>query len=159
MVTVRAVAAESRSGPAAGPEIAWARPMSRSDLFVFVVDGDDAVRDSVAVSLEDAGYSVALFASAAQFLDGYRPSQRGCLVVDLDLPEMNGSELLQVLLARRITLPTVITSRRLRRHRRVRHLPGVVAILEKPFGDRELLTWVEHALRPPSGSPDGDADR
>jgi two-component system, LuxR family, response regulator FixJ len=122
--------------------------MNGTGPIVFVVDADDAVRDAVAVSLEDAGYSVALFASAAQFLDGYPPGQQGCLVLDLDLPEMDGSELLRVLVARRIALPAIMTSRRLRNHRqRVGRLPGVVAVLEKPFGDRELLAWVEQALR------------
>jgi FixJ family two-component response regulator len=114
---------------------------------IFIVDDDDAVCDSLAAVLETAGYTVTTFRSAEQFLDAYRPGASGCLIVDLDLPEMSGPTLVGTLVAREIKLPAVLMSGRLRARHVEQTLPsGVVALLEKPFGDRELLERVEFAL-------------
>ncbi len=66
---------------------------------VFVVDDDEAVRDSLAALLESAGLPVVVFASGKVFLAAYDPRQRGCLLLDLDLPDMHGTEVLQALFA------------------------------------------------------------
>lgn len=122
---------------------------------IFVIDDDDAVRDALTVLLETEGYVVATFESAAQFLDAYRHEARSCLVVEVDLPEMDGSQLADLLVARGIELPVVLMSGQLRNRRLEQGLPiGVVALLEKPFGERELLARIEYALgRSPSTAP------
>lgn len=120
------------------------------DPVVYIVEDDEAVRDALTVLLDSIGYTVAAFASAQAFLDAYQAGRRGCLLVDLDLPEMDGPELVGILIARQITLPAILMSGRMRRPRRGNQLPlGVVALLEKPFGDGELLQRIELAL----GSP------
>lgn len=125
-----------------------ARAMSAGDATIFVIDDDEAVRDALATSLQAAGYEVAMFASARQFLDWYEPGQPGCLVVDLDLRGMGGAALLGVLFARNVRLPAVITSARLKTPRLIAGPPGgAIEILAKPFGDEELLERVRHALR------------
>ena len=53
---------------------------------VFVVDDEEAVRDSLQWLLESSGLQVALFDSAEAFLQGYDPAQPGCLVVDVRMP-------------------------------------------------------------------------
>jgi len=114
---------------------------------VYIVEDDEAVRDALAVLLESAGYAVIAFPSARAFLDHYPSREPGCLLVDLDLPEMDGPQLVGVLVARGIKLPAVLMSARMRNLRlQVAPPPGVVAILEKPFGDHELLKRVEFAL-------------
>jgi FixJ family two-component response regulator len=114
---------------------------------VYVVENDEAVRDALAALLESAGYAVGAFASARDFLDAYRPGRPGCLLVDLDLPGVGGPELVGILVARRIELPAVLMSRRMRRLRLRNHLPmGVVGVLDKPFGDHELLQRIALAL-------------
>jgi FixJ family two-component response regulator len=114
---------------------------------VYIVEDDEAVRDALAVLLDSAGYPVTAFGSARAFLAGYQPGTQGCLLVDLDLPEMDGAQLVGILVARGIELPAVLMSARMRNLRlRVAPPPGVVAILEKPFGDHELLQRVELAL-------------
>lgn len=119
---------------------------------IFIVDGDEAVRDALATSLEGAGFSVALSGSAQAFLDAYRPEGRACLLVELDLPDFDGGALVSMLLARRIELPAIVMSRRLKNHRLAARLPaGVAGVLEKPFGDAELLGQIRHAL---GGVPD-----
>jgi FixJ family two-component response regulator len=115
---------------------------------VYIVEDDAAVRDALTVLLDSAGYAVAAFGSAQTFLDVYQPQEPGCLLVDLDLPEMDGPQLVGVLVARGIELPAVLMSARMRNLRlQVAPPPGVVAILEKPFGDHELLQRIDLALR------------
>ena len=108
---------------------------------VILVDDDDAVRDAVATSLRTAGFTVVTFGSARQLLDEHRAGRRGCLVVDLDLPDI------EVELLRMLSLPTIVTSRRLRRRALARALaPLPVVLLEKPFGIDDLLPLVRAAL-------------
>jgi two-component system CheB/CheR fusion protein len=117
------------------------------DPIVYIVEDDEAVRDALRVLLESIGYAVGAFASARAFLDAYRPGRRGCLLVDLDLPGMDGPELVGILLARRVELPAVLMSGRMRRPRLRKSLPaGFVGLLEKPFGDDELLQRITFAL-------------
>jgi len=121
--------------------------MPGADPVIYVVEDDDAVRDALTVLLESVGYTVAAFGSARTFLDGYRPERAGCLLIDLDLPEMDGPQLVGILVARRIKLPAVLMSARMHNRRLQANLPpGVVAILEKPFGDQQLLRLIAFAL-------------
>ncbi len=118
---------------------------------IYVVENDEAVRDALTILLESVGYAVAAFATARGFLDAYRPGRPGCLLVDLDLPEVAGPELVGILVARRVTLPAVLMSARMHKLRLRNHLPlGVVGVLEKPFGDHELLQRIQCALGPPA---------
>ncbi len=83
-----------------------------------------------------------------QFLDALQPDHNGCLVIDLDLPGMAGLDLVRVLTDRRINLPAILMTGRIH-NRQLKDQPqaGIVGILEKPFGDRELLEQVEYALQ------------
>jgi two-component system, LuxR family, response regulator FixJ len=116
------------------------------DILVFLVDDDDAVRDAVAISLRTAGFRVVACGSARQLLESYRDGQRGCLVVDLDLPDLE-MLLLPMSASSKLSLPTIMTSRRLRRRviaRAFASLPAV--LLEKPFGIDDLLPLVKAAI-------------
>ena len=64
---------------------------------VFVVDDDDAVRDSLRLLLKSAGIPCEVFASAQEFLSAYDPAQPGCLVLDVRMPGMGGLEFLESL--------------------------------------------------------------
>ena len=63
---------------------------SDRDTVIYIVEDDEAVRDSLAAVLEAAGHQVAAFRSGREFLNAYRPGFDGCLVVDLDMPELDG---------------------------------------------------------------------
>ena len=122
------------------------------DALVFLVDDDEAVRDAVTTALRAAGFGVATFGSARQFLEAYRAGQRGCLIVDLDLPGVE-SDLLRMLASAELALPVIVTSRRLRRGQLAPALNGGrVALLEKPFGIDELLPLIDAALAPRTGA-------
>jgi FixJ family two-component response regulator len=113
---------------------------------LFVVDDDDAVRDALATTLAASGFAVAPFRSVREFIDGYRSGGPACLIVELDLPEIDGLGLLRMLPDAGIDLPVIMTSRRLRLRRLPDGLAAWVEILEKPFGREELLRLVDAAL-------------
>ncbi len=114
---------------------------------IFLVDGDEAVRDAVASALQAAGFRACAFDSGQQFLAAYRPGQRACLVVDLDLPDMDGLALLRLLVADERALPTIVTSRRLRRAALANVLaPLPTLLLQKPFGVDDLLPLIRDAI-------------
>ena len=118
---------------------------------IFLVDGDAAVRDALVVSLRAAGHRVAPFGSAVQFLGAYRPGEPGCLVVDMDLADLGAAELLRTLAASQVALPTIVTSRRLRRRGPADGFPSGTLFLDKPFDIEELLGLVRTLLQPGSG--------
>ena len=114
---------------------------------VFIVDDDDAVRDSLAVLLEAAGLPVAAFASGVEFLAAYERGRPGCLLLDLDLPGMSGPEVLRALVAAGAKLPVIlITGRRDGVLRAQATAEDVVGLLEKPFQDQVLMRTIGAAL-------------
>jgi two-component system response regulator FixJ len=114
---------------------------------VYVVDDDEAVRDSVRLLLETDGRKVRPFAAAADLLRALPAAPLGCLVLDYQMPATNGLELLDDLRARNVTLPAIlITGQCDPRIRRRAGQAGVAKFLEKPFTDGALLTAVEEAM-------------
>jgi FixJ family two-component response regulator len=112
---------------------------------VFVVDDDDAVRDALSTALTSSGFAIAAFRSAAELIEGYRAGGPACLVVELDLPDIDA--LLPMLRKAGADLPVIVTTRRLRRRRLPDELAACVGLLEKPFGHDELMVLVRAALR------------
>jgi len=117
------------------------------DVTIYLVDEDDAVRDAIAMALRAAGHPVVAFGSGRQFFDAYQPGATGCLVVDMDLPDLGAIELLRRFAASHAALPAIITSRRLKRRAPLGELPpGRILYLDKPFGIDELLQLIRMAL-------------
>jgi len=114
---------------------------------IFVVDDDEAVRDSLQMLLESEGLKVETFASALEFLESDLPSRQGCLIVDVQMPDMNGLELQQRLLADGNDLPVIIVTGHGDIPMAVKALKsGARDFIEKPFKDEEILNSVRHAL-------------
>ena len=114
---------------------------------VFIVDDEEAVRDSLQWLLESSGLKVALFDSAEAFLQGYDPAQPGCLVVDVRMPGMSGLDLQEKLTELHYSIPVIFITG----HgdvpmavQAVKH--GAADFLEKPFNDKELLQIVQRCL-------------
>jgi FixJ family two-component response regulator len=121
--------------------------MPARDSTVFLVDDDDAVRDSVSLLMKSAGLRTREFASADEFLDAYGRDQRGCLLLDVRMPGMSGLELQQELNRRNHTLPVVFISAHGDIPMAVEALRrGAVDFIQKPFDDQELLDTVRQAL-------------
>src|SRR5690349_3294374 len=108
--------------------------MAAERLTVFVVDDDEAVRDSLRLLLEADGRLVRDFAGGPELLAGLPDAPAGCLVLDYQMPVIDGLDLLDRLRARKVSLPVIfitgLCDARLRRRARG---SGVQAILEKPF--------------------------
>ncbi|MGB5209498.1 MAG: response regulator [Gammaproteobacteria bacterium] len=121
--------------------------MAVSDNTVFLVDDDDAVRDSVSLLMRSAELHTREFASAAEFLDAYDGKQPGCLVLDVRMPGMSGLELQKELSNRDYALPIVFISAHGDIPMAVEAVRrGAVDFLPKPFDDQELLAKVRLAL-------------
>ncbi len=120
--------------------------MKHSDV-ICIVDDDEAVRDSMRILLESYGYPVRDYASAAAFLEDHRVTEPGCLLLDLHMPGMDGIELVELLRRRRVLTPAIIVTGQKDplQLQRVEQA-GVMALLNKPVADGELIGWIEHAL-------------
>jgi RNA polymerase sigma factor (sigma-70 family) len=119
-----------------------------TDATVFVIDDDASVRDSINLVLSLKGMRTQLFSSAEDFLEAYRPEWRGCILTDLQMPQMTGLELQRVLHDRGILLPVVV----LTAHgdvptTRVAMKAGAFDFLEKPVNDEVLLDVLKNAIR------------
>jgi two-component system, LuxR family, response regulator FixJ len=122
-------------------------PRDGQRSMIFIVDDDDAVRDSLALLLECDGLPAQGFASARAFLEGGRPGGRDCLIVDLHMSGLNGIELLEELRRRGTRLPAiVITGRPTQAARNRAEAAGALALLEKPYDSKRLLKLVHQAL-------------
>jgi two-component system response regulator FixJ len=114
---------------------------------VFIVDDDEAVRDSLKILLETEGYRAMTFESAVAFLDGYRDGMRGCLLADVRMPDMTGLELQEVVIERRLGLPVIIVTGHGDVPMAVRAMKaGAVDFIEKPFNDTTILDSVRRAM-------------
>jgi len=121
--------------------------MSDAGERVYVVDDDEAMRDSLVWLLESHGIAVSAFASAAAFLEAYRADLRGCLVLDVRMPGMSGLELHERLKAGGATLPVVFVTGHGDVPMAVSALKrGALDFVEKPFAEKDLLRLVRQAL-------------
>jgi two-component system, LuxR family, response regulator FixJ len=114
---------------------------------IYVVDDDEAVRDSLVVVLEARGHTVRGFASAQQFL-GAAPSLRpGVLITDIRMPEMDGLELQQRLIERALPFPLIVITGHGDVALAVRAMKaGALDFIEKPFAAEAILHSVTAAL-------------
>ena len=110
---------------------------------IFIVDDDEAVRDSLRWLLEANGYRVKCFSSAEEFLQHYDPEHIGVLIVDVRMPGMSGLELQETLISRKSTLPMVFITGHGDVPMAVTTMKkGAVDFLEKPFNEADLRTIV-----------------
>ena len=114
---------------------------------VYVVDDDEAMRDSLVWLLEAHGLAVEAYPSGEAFLEAQREDMRGCLVLDVRMPGMSGLELHERLIARRAALPVIFVTGHGDVPMAVSALKrGAVDFIEKPFNDQDMLRLVEACL-------------
>ena len=114
---------------------------------VYVIDDDEAVRDSMGMLLESADLGYECFASADDFFAQYDDSRRGCLVLDIRMPGMTGLELQRKLGAEGSTLPIIFLTGHGDVPMAVEAMQkGAVDFIQKPFRDQELLDRIREAL-------------
>lgn len=127
---------------------------------VYLVDDDPDVRDAVAFLLESDGLAVATFAEPQALLDRVDGTSRGCLVLDVRLPQMDGLQLLDALRSRSVDMPVVFISGHGDIPMAVRAVQaGALDFLEKPFRDEVLLEKVRNGLELDRHRRDHQAER
>jgi FixJ family two-component response regulator len=117
------------------------------DKTVFVVDDDQAVARSLRWLLETVQLRVETFATAQSFLDNYRSSTPGCLILDVRMPGMSGLDLQERLKAQQIHLPIIFITGHGDVQMAVRAVKaGAFDFIEKPFNDQDLLDRIHKAI-------------
>jgi FixJ family two-component response regulator len=120
----------------------------RTGPTVFVVDDDDGMRAALSTLLSTVGYTTAVFSSAQDFLQRYKPDEPGCLVLDIRMPEMSGLELQQHLNRTGSMLPVIFITGHGDVPMAVQAMKeGAFEFIQKPFRDQDLLDRINHALQ------------
>ncbi len=115
---------------------------------VYVIDDDEAMRDSLDFLLGSANFQVTLFESAHYFLEALTSMDFGCVVSDVRMPGIDGIELLKRLKASRSAFPVLIMTGHGDVPLAVEAMKlGAADFLEKPFEDDRLVGMIDAALR------------
>lgn len=134
--------------------------MSNNKQQVFIVDDDDAIRDSMSMLLESVDVPHQCFATADAFLDGDDGARTGCLVLDIRMPGKNGLELQEILVEKDSLLPIIFITghgdipmavEAMRR--------GALDFLRKPLREQDLLDRIQQALDYEAGERNHLLDR
>jgi FixJ family two-component response regulator len=114
---------------------------------ISVIDDDESVRRTTTRLIESFGFRAAAFESAENFLGSGHLNDTSCLIVDVQMPGMNGLQLQSQLAAAGCSIPVIfITAHDDKESRRRAMQAGAVAFLAKPFNDEELLQIIHSAL-------------
>jgi two-component system, LuxR family, response regulator FixJ len=120
--------------------------MMPTEKLVHIVDDDDAVRRSAAFMLKHAGYRVESHVSGVAFLKDARHAERGCVLLDVRMPEMDGLEVQQEMTNNGIDMPIVILTGHGDVDVAVKAMrAGAVNFIEKPSEKETLLYAIEEA--------------
>ena len=114
---------------------------------VFVVDDDVSVRESLELLIRSEGLEAEIFGSAAEFLAHPRACTPSCLILDVNLPDLNGLELQKRIAVDRIEMPIIFITGYGDVPMTVKAMKaGAVEFLTKPFGDDVLLGAIRSAI-------------
>ena len=121
--------------------------MPHTTPIVFVVDDDVSVRESLELMIRWAGWQPEIFASAREFLSHPRVLAPSCLVLDVNLPDLNGLDLQKRVAGDRIDMPIIFITGYGDVPMTVQAMKaGAVEFLMKPFSDDVLLNAIRHAI-------------
>ena len=117
------------------------------EAYVFIVDDDASVRDSLRWLIESVQLKVLSFNSAQEFLDGYKNQQTGCVVLDVRMPGISGLDLQEELRQQGFVLPVIIITGHADVPMAVRAFKsGAYDFIEKPFNDQHLIDRIQQAI-------------
>ena len=121
-------------------------PLTNQSL-ISIIDDDQPVRESMRRLMRSLGYTVAVFASAADFLASPRLGETACLIADIQMPGMTGPELFRHLVGAGCPIPTILVTAYPSDADRARALnDGVVCYLRKPVDEQDLTRCLRAAL-------------
>jgi FixJ family two-component response regulator len=121
--------------------------MSAPKPLVFIVDDDISVRDSIGLLVQTEGWQVEVFPDASTFLEHEHGRVPSCLILDVNLPGLNGLELQQQISVQRPEMPIIFITGYGDVPTTVQAMKaGAVEFLQKPFAEDVLLDAVRGAL-------------
>ncbi|MEG3619249.1 response regulator transcription factor [Magnetovibrio sp. PR-2] len=122
-------------------------PMFHEDTTVYIVDDDQAVRDSLSWLISSIGLNVETFETAQHFLDNYNQQRPGCVLVDVRMPGMSGLELQKHISQENQCLPVIIVTGHGDVKMAVNAMKqGAFDFIEKPYNDQVMLDLLQTAL-------------
>ncbi len=121
--------------------------MPNSDLSVYIVDDDAAVRDSLGLLLKSVGLTSNAFESGVEFLEAFDHDWQGCILLDIRMPGVSGMEVHRKLVERDFNMPIIFITGHgdIPAAVEAMHL-GAYDFVQKPFQDQELLDRIQQAL-------------
>lgn len=121
--------------------------MNNSGPIIYIVDDDASVRRALSLLLKSHGFKVEAFMAAADFLAFKRLKLPSCLVLDIQLPDINGLALQDAMVARKITIPIIFITGHGDIPMSVKAMKmGAIDFLPKPFTEKKLLNAVTQAI-------------
>ncbi|MFL6438155.1 MAG: response regulator transcription factor [Terriglobales bacterium] len=121
---------------------------SERKKLISVVDDDESIRRTTALLIQSFGFQPAVFDSPESFLKSGQLPETSCLIVDVQMPGMNGLQLQRCLAASGCNIPVIfVTAFHNKESRQQAMQAGAVAFLSKPFNDELLFETIRTALR------------
>jgi FixJ family two-component response regulator len=122
-------------------------PSALDSALVYLVDDDEAIRDSLGLLFRSVGLNCEVYASALEFLEAYDPQRHSCLVADIRMPGLSGLELQQRLNERRADVPVIFITGHGDVPMAVNAMKsGASDFIQKPFRDQDLIDRIHKAL-------------
>ncbi|MCU7802331.1 MAG: response regulator [Candidatus Thiodiazotropha sp. (ex Lucinoma borealis)] len=114
---------------------------------VFVVDDNVVVREALVALLKIEGFHVQAYSSATDFLNAYQPDTPGCLLLDINLPDITGIKLQDLLAERDLNIPIIFLTGQANVSNTIQAFrKGAIDLIEKPASDEILLERINEAL-------------
>lgn len=127
---------------------------------VFIVDHDNAVRAALSLLVQTCGWKVRACASGSEFFAALASAWPACILIDLELPDMDGAAVQREISRLRMNLPLIaLTAYEDHPGARAAHRGGAKAVIAKPFHGDELISAITNLIGPPvekaiaAGSP------
>jgi FixJ family two-component response regulator len=122
--------------------------MADAQPIVYVVDDDESMLNTVRCLAESLGLPVKTYSSPRTFLSEFDGQHPACLVLDVQMPEMSGLELQELLVTRGMHLPTIVFTAHGEVPGAVRAMrTGAIDYIQKPFSNQTLLTRLRQAAQ------------
>jgi FixJ family two-component response regulator len=114
---------------------------------ISIIDDDPSVREATQSLIRSLGYDAQVFASAEEYLQSDRLSDSSCLITDLHMPGMSGTDLQDRLIAGGYQIPIIFVTAYYEDRIRDRVMDaGAFGFLRKPFNDESLIACLDKAL-------------
>ncbi|HSS63991.1 MAG TPA: response regulator, partial [Gammaproteobacteria bacterium] len=129
-------------------------PSSKSIPIVFIVDDDAAVRSALSLLVQSCGWRALACASGGDFFAALASAWPACIVVDPQLPDMDGSTLQREISRLRMNLPVIVITAYEDHPGTPRAvIDGAKAVIAKPFRGNELIAAIDRLVCPPGQRP------